>query len=62
MIRAIAHSQECSIKEARESLTEEIFYLRTLRKKQDLRYTDLQDVCGGLGIDDDYIPHLIEMI
>lgn len=55
----ISRSCNCNEIQAQEYLEDELRNLRELQALNDLRYSDLEEACKGLGLDFDWIHDLI---
>ena len=60
IITGICNSCSCSIPKAQEYLDDEMRYLRELKTLGDLRLSDFEMVCEGLGLEHDYVEYFAE--
>lgn len=62
IINRICDSCGCNKQEAREYLNDEIRNLRELRDLNDLRYSDMEQACSNLGLENDYVQYFITIL
>ena len=62
IIERICNACSCNEREAQEYLESEINNLRELRDLDDLRNSDIESACSGLGLDFDYMAYFIEAL
>lgn len=62
IIERIAQSCNISLEDARLELEANIKYLQELLDDNDLRYSDLIQVCQDLGLESDFSDYIIEQL
>lgn len=62
IIENICKACNCSAAEAQEHLDAEIQNLQEFQKADDLRYSDFETACQGLGLDLDYVQYFISVL
>lgn len=62
IIKSICNACSCNEQEAQEHLDNEIRNLKELRDLADLRNSDIESACSGLGLDMDYMFYFIEAL
>ena len=62
IITGICNSCSCSIPKAQEYLDNEMRYLRELKVLGDLRFSDFEMVCEGLGLEHDYVEYFVQSL
>lgn len=62
IIQRIAQSCNISLEDARLELEANIKYLQELLDDNDLRYSDLIQVCQDLGLESDFSDYFLELL
>lgn len=62
IIQRISTACSCNEQEAQEYLNDELRHLREMRDLGDLRNSDFESACSGLGLDFDFIAYFIEAV
>lgn len=62
MTDRICNSCNCNLQEAREYLDDEIRNLRELRELDDFSYSDLEQACANLGLENDCVEYFIGIL
>lgn len=62
IIQRIAQSCNISLEDAQLELEANIKYLQDLRDDNDLRYSDLIQVCQDLGLESDFSDYFLELL
>lgn len=62
IIETISLSCNCTADEAREYLDNEVRNLRELGDVDDLRESDIEQACSGLGLELDYMEYFINRL
>lgn len=62
IIKRICNSCSCDESEAQEYLDDEIRNLQELRELDDFRYSDMEQACSNLGLENDYVQYFIGVL
>lgn len=62
IIQTIAQSCNISLENARLELEANLEYLQQLKDDNDLRYSDLIQVCQDLGLESDSYDYILELL
>lgn len=62
IIKRICSSCNCDEYEAQEYLDDEIRNLQELRELDDFRYSDIEQTCANLGLENDYVQYFISIL
>lgn len=62
IIKRICNSCSCDESEAQEYLNDEIRNLQELRELDDFRYSDMEQACSNLGLENDYVQYFIGVL
>ena len=62
IIKRICNSCNCNEAEAQEYLDDEIRNLQELRELDDFRYSDMEQACSNLGLENDYVEYFIQVL
>ena len=62
IINNICISCSCNEEEAQEYMDDEIRNLRELMELNDFRYSDLEQACTNLGLENDYVQYFISIL
>lgn len=62
IIKNICTSCNCNESQAQEYLNDEIRNLQELWKLDDFRYSDMEQACTNLGLENDYVQYFINVL
>ena len=62
IIKSICNSCSCNEQEAKEYLDDEVRNLQELRELNDFRYSDMEQSCTNLGLEQDYVQYFINIL
>lgn len=62
IIKSICNSCGCNEQEAQEYLNDEVRNLQELKELDDFRYSDMEQSCTDLGLEQDYVQYFINIL